>query len=77
MADFKRQRNELVYRVESAYAALLQAQKGAEIARSARAQIAAHLSDVETMVAQGLARRDERLRVEVKASEAESRALAG
>ncbi len=71
MADLKRQRHELVYRVESAYAALLQAQKGAEIARSARAQIAAHLSDVETMVAQGLARRDERLRVEVKTSEAD------
>jgi len=69
--ELKRQRAELIYRVESAYAALLQAQKGAEIARSAREQIAAHLRDVESMVTQGLARRDERLRVEVKASEAD------
>jgi outer membrane protein len=71
MADLKRQSNELIFKVESAYAAVLQAQQGAEIARSARSQIAAHLSDVETMVAQGLARRDERLRVEVKATEAD------
>jgi len=69
--ELARQRNELIFRVESAYAALLRAQKGAEIARSAREQIAAHLRDVEVMVEQGLARRDERLRVEVKASEAE------
>lgn len=70
-AELKRQRRELIYRVEAAYAAVLQAQKGAEIARSTRAQVAAHLQDVETMVAAGLARRDERLRVEVKASEAD------
>ncbi|HQI49648.1 MAG TPA: TolC family protein, partial [bacterium] len=70
-SELKRQRGELIFRVESAYAALLQAQKGAEIARSAREQIAAHLRDVEVMVEQGLARRDERLRVEVKASEAD------
>ncbi len=70
-SELARQRSELIYRVESAYAAVLRAQKGAEIARSAREQIAAHLRDVEVMVEQGLARRDERLRVEVKASEAD------
>jgi outer membrane protein len=70
-SEVARQRGELIFKVESAYAGLLRAQKGAEIARSAREQIAAHLRDVETMVAQGLARQDERLRVEVKASEAD------
>ncbi len=70
-SELRRQRAELIFRVESAYAALLQAHKGAEIARSAREQIAAHARDLAVMVEQGLARRDEKLRVEVKASEAE------
>ncbi len=70
-SELARQRGELIFLVESAYAAVLRAQKGAEIARSAREQIGAHLRDVEVMVEQGLARRDERLRVEVKASEAD------
>ncbi len=70
-SDLDRQRAELIFKVETAYATVLKTQKYIEIARSAREQVAAHLQDVETLVAQGLARRDELLRVQVKLSEAE------
>lgn len=69
--DLERQRADLIYKVEAAYAAVLKTRKYIEIAQSARDQVARHLQDAETLVAQGLARRDELLRVEVKRSEAE------
>ncbi|MDZ7263086.1 MAG: TolC family protein [candidate division KSB1 bacterium] len=69
--DNDRQRNELIFRVETAYAAVLKAQKLLQVATSAREQVAAHLKDVTNFVEHGLAKRDELLKVQVKFSEAE------
>ncbi len=64
-------RRELIFKVETAYAAVLKAQKLLQVATSAREQVATHLRDVENLVGQGLAKQDELLKVRVKLSEAE------
>lgn len=69
--DVSRNRSDLIFKVESAYAAVLKAQKFCAIAQSAKDQVAAHLHDGQVIVEQGLARKDELLKVQVKLSEAE------
>jgi outer membrane protein len=68
-AEVSRSRNELIFKVESAYASVLRAQKYLAIASSARQQVQMHLQDVESLVKQGMARPDELSRVRVKVSE--------
>ncbi|MCI0515682.1 TolC family protein [candidate division KSB1 bacterium] len=69
--ELERTRAELIYKVEAAYANVLKAMKFLEIAQSARHQVQAHLRDVENFVAQGLAKKEEALKVQVKLSETE------
>jgi len=66
-----RQRAELINRVEKAYGQILKMQKYIEIAASGRDQIASHLLDVRKMVDQGLLKKEEVLKVQVRLSEAE------
>jgi outer membrane protein len=68
-ADAKR--NEIVYRVEAAYAGALNALEWLEIARTARDQIEVHRRDADSFLRQGLARPDEVLKADVKLSEAD------
>jgi len=70
-AEVTHSRNELIFKVESAYAAVLRAQKYLAIAQSAREQVQMHLQDVETLLKQGMARPDELSRVRVKVSESD------
>ncbi len=69
--DVLSKRSELIFRVESAYADVLKAQQMLEIARSAKGQLEAHRNDVENLMKQGMAKREQWLRVQVKLSEAE------
>lgn len=69
--ELLKNRSDLVYKVETAYANVLKAQKLLQIAQSAKQQVQAHLKDVENFVSQGMAKKDERLKVQVKLSEAE------
>lgn len=64
-------RNELIYKIKVAYAQVLKAGKMSAIARVSRDQVKTHLSDVATLVEQGLARKDDLLKTEVSLSEAE------
>ncbi len=69
--EMRQKRSELVYKVQVAYANVLKAQKFIQIANTTRDQVQTHLRDVENYVEQGMARKDELLRVKVKLSEAE------
>jgi len=64
-------RSELIFKVESAYADVLKAQQTREIALSAKEQLEAHRTDIENLMRQGMAKREQWLRVQVKLSEAE------
>ena len=69
--DLMKNRSDLIYKVENAYANVLKAQQFLQIAQSSKQQVQAHLKDVENFVNQGMATRDELLKVQVKLSEAE------
>ncbi|MCU0643673.1 MAG: TolC family protein [bacterium] len=69
--ELEKNRIELIFKVETAYGNVLKSQKFLQIASSAREQVASHLQDVENYVAQGMAKKDELLKVQVKLSEAE------
>lgn len=69
--ELDKNRSDLIFKVETAYGNVLKSQKFLQIASSAREQVASHLRDVENYVAQGLAKKDELLKVQVKLSEAE------
>ncbi|MBN2354627.1 TolC family protein, partial [candidate division KSB1 bacterium] len=69
--EVSRSRSELIYKVASAYAGVLKAQQFRAIAENARQQVETHLRDVQVLLEQGLVRRDELLKVQVKRSEAE------
>jgi outer membrane protein len=69
--DLMKNRSDLIYKVETAYGNVLKALKFLQIAQSAKQQVLAHLKDVENFVSQGMAKKDERLKVQVKLSEAE------
>lgn len=69
--ELMKNRSDLVYKVETAYANVLKAQQFLQIAQSAKGQVGAHLKDVDNFVNQGMAKKDERLKVQVKLSEAE------
>jgi len=69
--EMRKNKVELVYKVQAAYANVLKAQKFIQIANTTRDQVQTHLRDVENYVEQGMARKDELLRVRVKHSEAE------
>ncbi len=66
-----RARNELIYQVEATYAAVLKAQQFRAIAETVVEQVDLHLKDVKNLIEQGLVRKDELLKVQVKRSEAE------
>ena len=63
--------SELIFRVKSTYFKVLHAEKILQIAETAREQVKAHQRDVENFVAQGLARKNELLKAQVKFFEAE------
>ena len=65
------QRSQLIYNVVASYGQVLKAHKIFQIARTSQGQIKAHLRDISNLVEQGLARKDERMQVEVRLSEAE------
>ena len=69
--ELMKNRSDLIYKVETAYTNILKAQKFLQIAQSAKQQVQAHLKDVENFVTQGMAKKDERLKVQVKLSESE------
>lgn len=69
--ELEKNRSDLIFKVETAYGNVLKSQKFLQIASSAREQVASHLQDVENYVAQGMAKKDEWLKVQVKLSEAE------
>jgi outer membrane protein len=70
-SDSERSRDELVYKVRTAYGQLLKAQRFAEIARTGQQQVEEHLRVVENFIKQGVATQEDRLRVQVKLSEAQ------
>jgi outer membrane protein TolC len=69
--ELEKNRSDLIFKVETAYGNVLKSQKFLQIASSAREQVASHLRDVENYIAQGMAKKDELLKVQVKLSEAE------
>jgi outer membrane protein TolC len=64
-------RNELIARVEAAYGGVLKASRLLAVARSGAEQVRLHADDVDRFFGQGLIRRDEKLRADVKRMEAE------
>ncbi len=70
-ADLRRQRCELIGQVEKAYGQVLKTLKYVDIARTSRDQVAAHVRDVKKMVDQGILKREEVLKTDVRLSEAE------
>lgn len=69
--ELMKNRSELIFKVETAYAHVLKAQQFLLIAQSANDQVKAHLKDVENFVHQGMAKKDELLKAQVKLSETE------
>lgn len=69
--DLNRQRAELIARVENAYGVVLKTAKILAIAQSGKEQVAAHVQDVQNFVDQGLLKKEELLKAQVKLSEAE------
>jgi outer membrane protein TolC len=68
-AEARMTRSRLIYAIETGYADVLKAQQLLRIARTTRAQVGAHLRDVEHLLAHGLVRRDDHLKVQVRYSE--------
>jgi outer membrane protein len=66
-----RKRNELILNVETVFGMVLKAGKALDIAKSGRDQVAAHLSDAERFLEQGLVKKDELLRAKVRRTEAD------
>jgi outer membrane protein TolC len=69
--ELAKNRSELIYKIETAYAGVLKAGKFLAIARSGYTQVQAHLRDVDNLFTQGVVRNDEKLKGQVKLSEAE------
>ncbi|RPH97818.1 MAG: hypothetical protein EHM72_13270, partial [Calditrichaeota bacterium] len=69
--ELLKSKSELIFKIESAYAGVLKAGKFLAIAQSGYNQVQAHLQDVDNLFAQGLVRNDEKLKSQVKLSEAE------
>lgn len=69
--ELRRQRSELIGQVEKAYGQVLKTARYVDIARSSRDQVGAHVRDVKKMVEQGLLKKEEVLKAEVRFSEAE------
>ncbi len=67
----ERQRSSLIYSVVSNYGNVLRAQHIADIAKTSRNQIEEHLQDLRNFFSQGVATKDDLLKVEVRLSEAE------
>jgi len=70
-SDYDRKKNELLYNVETAYRNLQKTVKILAITRAGQKQVELHLKDVRNFYEQGLARKDDVLKVEVKFKEAE------
>ncbi len=73
--ETSRQRAALVYKVESAYGHFLQAKQVLQIAKTSLEQVTEHLKDIENLYHEGLARKDELLKVKVRLSDAELRLI--
>ncbi len=69
--NIEQNKRDLIFRVYKTYGQVLQAQNLVDIAETSRTQIQAHLQDVQNLFQQGMARKDQVLRVKVKLSEAE------
>jgi outer membrane protein len=68
-SELRRLKIDLVYKIESAYANVLRAQKLQQSARTSQLQLSSHLQDVQNLLSQGMAKTDERLKVQVRLSE--------
>ncbi len=69
--EYQRKKNELLYQVEVGYRNVQQTMQILEITRTGQKQVEQHLKDVQNFYEQGLARKDEVLKVQVKLTEAE------
>jgi outer membrane protein TolC len=69
-ADSERNKEEVIYKVRTAYGQLLKAQRFAEIAQTGQQQVEEHLRVVDNFIKQGVATQEDRLKVQVKLSEA-------
>ena len=69
--DYEHKKNELLYHVEAAYRNVQKMIKILEITQTGKKQVERHLKDVQNFYDQGLARKDDVLKVDVKLKEAE------
>ncbi|MBD3373996.1 hypothetical protein GF406_03080 [candidate division KSB1 bacterium] len=69
--NMEQNKRDLIFRVYKTYGQVLQARNLVDIAETSRNQIQSHLQDVQHLLQQGMARKDQVLRVKVKLSEAE------
>ena len=67
--DYHRKKSELIYQVENGYYQLLKTDMIIAISQSAKDQVEAHLKDVRHFYEQGMARKDDVMKAEVKLSE--------
>lgn len=73
--DFNRDRNELVYNIKNAYWGLFQANQIKKVTEENVAQVKAHLTDVQNLFNQGLATKNDVLKVQVQLGEAQLRLI--
>ena len=73
--DFNRDRNELVYNIRNAYWGLFQANQIKKVTEENVAQVQAHLTDVQNLFDQGLATKNDVLKVQVQLGEAQLRLI--
>ncbi|MBN2412052.1 TolC family protein [candidate division KSB1 bacterium] len=69
--DYDRKKSELLYNVETAYRNLQKTVKILAITQAGEKQVELHLKDVQNFYEQGMARKDDVLKVDVKLKEAE------
>jgi len=73
--DFNSDKNELIYNIKNAYWGLFQANQVKKVTEENVAQIQAHLTDVKNLFDQGLATKNDVLKVQVQLGEAQLRLI--
>ncbi|MGA7837611.1 MAG: TolC family protein [Ignavibacteriaceae bacterium] len=73
--DFNSDKNELIYNIKNAYWGLFQANQIKKVTEENVAQIQAHLTDVKNLFDQGLATKNDVLKVQVQLGEAQLRLI--
>ncbi|HKJ81866.1 MAG TPA: TolC family protein [Ignavibacteriaceae bacterium] len=73
--DFNSDKNELIYNIKNAYWGLFQANQIKKVTEENVAQIQAHLTDVKNLFDQGLATKNDMLKVQVQLGEAQLRLI--